>query len=237
MLRSSFRALALIVLAFCVPARAGTLRGEAWYRERIALPPEAVFEAVLLDVSRADAAAILGRARLEPAGNPPFRFEIDYDAAAIRRGHRYAVRATVTLTGDLYFTTDRTYPAFGVGDRALRILLVRSRAGSGRSAPGSAGSPLRNTYRKLTHLADAPTRTVEQHREAHLIFAAHEQRISGSGGCNRITGGFDIDGDKLRLSRTAGTMMACPESMEQEWLFLQSPSSNVIASGATNLNC
>ncbi|MGD9658241.1 MAG: YbaY family lipoprotein [Methylocystis sp.] len=132
MLRSSFCVLALVVLSFCVPARAGTLRGEAWYRERIALPPEAVFEAVLLDVSCVDASAeVLGRARVEPAGNPPFRFEIDYDAAAIRRGHRYAVCATVTLGGHLSFITDRTYPAFGAGDEPLRMLLVRVRAGSG----------------------------------------------------------------------------------------------------------
>lgn len=81
---------------------------------------------------------------------------------------------------------------------------------------------MRNTYWKLTHLADALTRTAERQREAHLIFAAHEQRVSGSGGCNRITGGFDLDGDKLRLSRMAGTIMACLEGMEQERLFLQS---------------
>lgn len=69
LIRSPFCALALIALAFCLPARAGTLRGEAWYRERIALPPAAVFEAALLDVSRADAAGeALGRARREPAG-------------------------------------------------------------------------------------------------------------------------------------------------------------------------
>lgn len=40
------------------PARAGTLQGTASYRERIALPPDAVFEAELQDVSRADAAGI-----------------------------------------------------------------------------------------------------------------------------------------------------------------------------------
>jgi putative lipoprotein len=221
MIRSLLFALALIFLAFCVVARAGTLRGESWYRERIALPPEALFEALLLDVSRADASAeVLGRARLEPLGNPPFRFKINYDDAAIHRGHRYAVRATVTLGGHVYFMTDRNYPAFG-GDKPLRMLLVRAR-GSGRSSLRSAGSPLRNTYWRLTHLGDTPTRRAERQREAHLIFAAHEQRVSGSGGCNRITGGFDLDGDKLRLSRMAGTMMACPEGMEQERLFLQS---------------
>ena len=48
----------------------------------MALPPGAVFEAVLEDVSLADAPAIeLGRATLADPGNPPFEFEIDYDPA------------------------------------------------------------------------------------------------------------------------------------------------------------
>jgi hypothetical protein len=83
----SFWPLAAILLAFLTPAHAGTTEGEAWYRERIALPPEAVFEAVLLDVSRADAAGQdLARSRLEPAGHPPFRFKVDYDDEAGRPG-------------------------------------------------------------------------------------------------------------------------------------------------------
>ncbi len=165
MIRSAFCALAAGRVAFCVPALAETLRVEAWYRERIALPPEAVFEAVLLDVSRAGAAGeALARARLEPAGGPPFGLEIDYDDAAIRPAYRYAVRATVTFGGRLYFTTDRNYPAFGDGE-PLRMLLVRARGGgrlSPRAEMGSgprSDSPLRNTYWKLTYLGEAPIMT------------------------------------------------------------------------------
>jgi copper homeostasis protein (lipoprotein) len=42
-------------------------------------------------------------------------------------------------------------------------------------------------------------------------------------GWNRLTGSFALDGDKLRLRGTSGTMMACPAGMEQEQRFLQSP--------------
>ncbi len=35
-------------------------------------------------------------------------------------------------------------------------------------------------------------------------------------------GGFELDGDKLRLSRIVATRMACPDGMEQEQLFLKS---------------
>lgn len=97
-----------------------------------------------------------------------------------------------------------------------------ARAGDGRLPAHAVGSPLRNTYWKLTHLGDPSTRTAERQREAHLIFSAHTMRVSGSGGCNRIMGGFDLDGDKLHLSRMASTRMACLEDMEQEQRFLQS---------------
>jgi uncharacterized lipoprotein YbaY len=93
---------------------AGTLEGTAAYRERIALPPDAVFEAVLQDISRADAPAkVLGRAIIDPAGQPPFRFEIAYDDAAVQPGRRHTVRASVRHQGRLLFTTDRAYPVLG----------------------------------------------------------------------------------------------------------------------------
>jgi len=85
-----------------------------------------------------------------------------------------------------------------------------------------ADSPLRGTYWKLVRLGGAPVQAAGKQREAHLIFANVEPRVSGSGGCNRITGGFELDGDKLLLSRMASTRMACPEGMDQEQRFLQS---------------
>lgn len=223
-------ALAMTGLFLCAGASAGSLQGEAFYRERIALPPEAVFEVVLLDVSRDDASAeALGRARLEPAGRSPFHFEIPYSDAAIRPEGRYAVRATVTIGGRIYFTTDRDYLAFKGGDRPLRLLLVRARVGSGQPLPPASSesgrfvnSPLRNTYWKLTYLSDIPAQRAERQREAHLIFADNDMRVFGSGGCNRISGSFELNGDRLRLGRMAGTMMACRDGMGQEQRFLQS---------------
>jgi copper homeostasis protein (lipoprotein) len=411
----------------CSAAWAGTLEGTATYRERIALPPDAVFEAELQDVSKADApAVVLGRARLDPAGQPPFRFAIAYDDAALKAGHRYTVRATVRRQGQPLFTTDTHHPVLDGRNAPLALLLVSARGGakprptaaaigtlpasyegelpgasnpiawhldlmpqggyqlrmthvgrpepnrfddigrwmqerdtgrivlrSAREAPvylmpvdggaalrkldiagrpiesfhndrlarlpkyapieprialtgmfrymaDAAGitlcadgrrvpvamegdykaleaayresgtkpgqpvlvsvegaiaqrpsmeesqpprptlvveryvnvwpretcgntladSPLRGTYWKLVRLGDAPVSAGTRQREAHLILANDALRVSGSSGCNRLAGGFELDGDKLRFSRVAGTMMACPEGMEQEKRFL-----------------
>ena len=119
----------------CTAAWAGTLQGTAMYRERIALPPDALFEAELQDISRADApAVVLGRSKSDPAGQPPFRFEIAYDDAAVQPGHRYTVRATVRHQGRLLFATDRMYPVLDGRNVPLQMLLVSAR---GRPRPGS----------------------------------------------------------------------------------------------------
>jgi copper homeostasis protein (lipoprotein) len=411
----------------CSAVWAGTVQGTATYRERIVLPPDAVFEAVLQDVSRADApAAVLGRARLEPAGRPPFKFEIPYDDAAVQQGRRYTVRATVTHQGRLLFTTDRIVPVLDGRNAPLKLQLVSARKGpsGGRPAggvgplpasyegeiPGAGGpvawhldllpegryqlrmtyvgkpepnrfddigrwtveresgrivlrgeredpvflmpveggavlrkldtdgrpiesgrndrlrrqqqaspieprlaltglftyladaasitlcadgqrlpvameadyraletayrqarpqpgeavlasleglithrpsteesrpqqttlvverfiavrpgescgnrmadSPLRGTTWKLLRLGDKPVSQADRQREAHLLLANDEMRVSGSGGCNRITGSFELDGDRLRFGQMASTRMACPEGMEQEQRFL-----------------
>jgi len=42
-------------------------------------------------------------------------------------------------------------------------------------------------------------------------------RVAGSGGCNRIVGGFSLSGEGLHFGPMASTMMACPDPlMEQE---------------------
>ncbi len=57
---------AILALTAAAPASAGTLHGAAAYRERIALPPDAVSAATLQDVARADApATVIGRAPLD----------------------------------------------------------------------------------------------------------------------------------------------------------------------------
>jgi copper homeostasis protein (lipoprotein) len=132
-------------LVLATPARAGSITGSASYRERIALPPEAVFEAVLLDIAIADAPAReLGRMRLEPAGQPPFLFTIPYRASDLSPRGRYAVRAAVRHGDRLLFTTDTITPVLSGGPQAgpqppVTLQLVQvggGRPGGGQGALG-----------------------------------------------------------------------------------------------------
>jgi heat shock protein HslJ len=115
------------------------------------------------------------------------------------------------------FTTDRHYPVLTDGTGTEVELLLRRVAASG----GATGS-LENTYWKLTRLGEAPVTVPSGRQEAHLIFNSLTGRVTGSGGCNRLTGSYEVNGDRLSLGEVAGTMMACMEGMEQEQAFLKS---------------
>jgi len=104
------------------------ISGIATYRERIALPPGAVFEAVLEDVSKADAIAErIGEVRIQTLHAVPIQFEIPYDPARIDPRFSYSVRATIRVGGRLWATTDQHYPVLtrsSGGDVQLLLRLV-----------------------------------------------------------------------------------------------------------------
>jgi heat shock protein HslJ len=72
--------------------------------------------------------------------------------------------------------------------------------------------PLRGTLWRLQALQDGikPTLHAPPGRPAELQLATDQERVSGSGGCNRLLGGFQLDGERLRFSRLGSTRMACP---------------------------
>lgn len=58
-------------------------------------------------------------------------------------------------------------------------------------------------------------------RPAFLEFSmSTEARVSGSSGCNRLTGSFSLAGESLRFLPLAGTRMLCPDGMALEQAFL-----------------
>lgn len=136
--------LSILFLVLAVHAASGSelIIGTATFRERIAVPPEAVFEAMLENVSRADALAeVIGQVRIDSPGNPPIRFQIPYDVTRIETNHTYSVRARIVLDGRLMFVTDKVYPVLtrGAGSSA-EILLNRTSGPVPRVSRESVGS-------------------------------------------------------------------------------------------------
>lgn len=101
------------------------IEGIATYRERIAIPPNSVFEAVLEDVTIADARATqIGRTSFSPPAGPPIRFSIAFDPSQINPGRMYSVRARILVNRRLMFTSDQLHPVLtrGTGN-TVNILL------------------------------------------------------------------------------------------------------------------
>lgn len=145
--RQIVRTLAM-ALACAVSAHepaAAQIRGTATYRERIALPTDAVFDATLEELSRVDAPAIvLGRARIRRPRTSPIRFEIPFDADRIEPTRRYVVRARILVDGRPLLATDRIYPVLTRGNgRQVALLLSRSaETDMAESSSGSLGGSL-----------------------------------------------------------------------------------------------
>jgi len=149
----------LILFAMATTAFGAVVKGTATYRERIALPPGAVFEASLEDVSKADAAAtVLGQTRLESPGQPPFNFEISYDEGRIEPGHSYTVRARILVKDRLTFTSDRHYPVLTRGAGNEVALVLHGVAAPKPAKPGLAGglNPLPSSFEGDLPCADCP---------------------------------------------------------------------------------
>ena len=109
------------------------MTGTVTYRERIALPPTAVIKVQLVDVSRADAPAIvLGEQVTHAAGKQvPFAFEIPFDPARIEANHSYAVQARIEQDGKLRFISDRHYAVITRGAPTHVDIVLRSVGASG----------------------------------------------------------------------------------------------------------
>ena len=105
-----FRVALLVVVigAATAAAQAEQVTGTLTYREAIALPPTAIVEVTLDDVSRVDvASSVVARAEIAWAGQSPIPFAIEYEPSAIDPGGRYAVRARIVDRGQVLFAAAR----------------------------------------------------------------------------------------------------------------------------------
>ena len=53
-------------------------------------------------------------------------------------------------------------------------------------------------------------------RRAYIELNSASHRLTGSGGCNQLTGAYELEGQHLRLNGTARTLMACAGGADTE---------------------
>lgn len=203
--RRIFTAAPLVLAALPLPALATprSLSGTVTYRERIALPPGAVVEVSLLDVSLADAPSrTIARTRIVPRRQVPIPFRLHFNDAVIRPGRRYALRAEIRVHGQLWFTTTEHHAAL-VPDASGEIVVQRV------APPAEVGGPTGSW--RVESLRGRP---LPEGVRATLKIEP-DGRVSGHSGCNGMGGQATIRDKTIRFGPLVGTMMACPEPRMQ----------------------
>jgi heat shock protein HslJ len=78
-----------------------------------------------------------------------------------------------------------------------------------------------NTYWKLVELNGRPITMSPNRPEAHIQLDSSKKRLQGNSGCNIITGGYELNGDRITFTKIISTKMACHNGMEIEREFLK----------------
>lgn len=100
------------------------------------------------------------------------------------------------------------------GDRAIDTLLVdRFDQFWPNESCGARGvtHELEGTRWVLVRLGDTVITLAEGQRELSLALESSEQRVAGYAGCNRIIGGYELNGARITFKQMALTRMACPD--------------------------
>ena len=111
------------------PAEAQTsaVTGTVAYPQKMALPPNAVVEVRLQDVSQAnlppktvaEQRITLGKLQL------PLLFEVRFDPAKIDQRHSYMISADVLVDNEVRFTNEKTYPVLTLGHSSHVDVILR----------------------------------------------------------------------------------------------------------------
>lgn len=209
--------LAVLGLAFHLAATAAiaktrTLRGTVTYRERMALPPSAVVEVKLVDVSLADAPSrTIAATTIRPRGQVPIPYRLRFDDRKIRPRHSYALEARITVGGELLFVTTTRHTVLAGGRDDTDIVVQRAGGKDDAARPsGPAGHWLVESIR-----GDAVASRVRTTMEI-----GKDGSIGGKGGCNGYGGKATVSGERMKFGPLVSTQMACaPAVMRQEGAF------------------
>lgn len=102
--------------------------------------------------------------------------------------------------------------------RVRRGDTIRKLAFEGAAGPGP---PLGGTRWTLVELEGVAVELGDEESAPHLVLDEVSSRLSGSGGCNRLAGSYEVGDEGLRFGPIASTRMACSEAaMERESAFL-----------------
>lgn len=210
-----FRSLALTLscafAAFAAQAQSGSQEVTVSYRERIALPPPARLHIQLLDLTPTEAPAAPLASQLFAMSGIPMTVSLTYDPALMDAERKYAIIAGIWSGDEQVFRTVRPYSLLdGNADRPVEIVLSMVEGTDDATAP----------VRKITGVRWAATEVLGApwpNDESATLAVDETMTFSIFGGCNQFTGDIQIAAGRVSFPENfAGTLMACPNEVEEQ---------------------
>ncbi|WP_318401570.1 META domain-containing protein [Photobacterium leiognathi] len=198
-----------------------SLETKVIYLDRRMLPPGAVLNVTLEDVSLADApSTTITSESMDVAGAPPYPVTLDYDAARIQDKHRYSLRATIKVGDELVMTSTTSIDPFAADAKQpieIKLDRVAQQAPEVTAATGLAGQPW-----ELVTLAGETVKPGADGNMAFIQFDMDKKSAYGFSGCNNFQGTFETSNGTLTMGPAASTRKMCMDGMELEKAFLAS---------------
>lgn len=218
-MRSSVVLALVMALAAVGPALAAkvTLSGEVTYRERMALPEDAVLRLQLVDLTlpnlppRLDVEAPTGQ------GQVPLSFNLTFNDSLILPDHTYALVASIGTAGGTLFRNAEPHRVDPL-EPAGPIVIVTGRVAENEPASAPAQSPpaVAPAIIEFTWQATRIGATPILPRAVPSLLVGGDLRAGGSGGCNSWYAQAMIDGDEIRFGSVTSTLRACTESVARQ---------------------
>lgn len=211
-----------LLLAALVAAPLAAQRGETWatvrgtvgYRERMALPPEALLLVRVEELPDDGSAPLLiAEGRWVTDGRQvPLAFQLAYPEGRGRMPRRYAIRAMIVDGERALFRSRGPAPLSPrLPPQTVDLLLV--------AANDEPSAALIGTTWYVTAINGDRVQGQGGGRDAQVELRS-DGRVTGNGGCNTLAGRYVMEGAALRFSDLTTTLMACPGAAMQQELAL-----------------
>ena len=201
-----------------------TIKGSVNYLQRMALPPHAYLVVQLVDVTKADGPfPVVAEMSAVASGAVPINFDLPVRNNTLKKNHKYALQARISVGDVLWFVSDKRTP-INVAHKNIRyeiILGAVSQSAATKDVPTVIIGKewhVEDIFNKGVIDNSRMTITIEANNDKKEPTPLPKLRVTGSGGCNRYSTSVVIDEQQktIDFAPPAMTFMACAEALSQQ---------------------
>ena len=216
-LTTMIRTLVALLLLLVSPAGASTttLNGTVTYRERIALPADAILRVTLVRLD-GGSPVVGASANIPTRGVVPIAFALNVHSEVDMFDGSYGLLAEISSGEKVLFRNPIAVPVTQAASEPVSILVNFAPQPAPEPEPAQPAPDFIEVEWTVTSIGGRPA---VGPRPLTLSIAA-DLRAGGSGGCNNFFTEVSIEGETIAFGPPAATRMACePTIMDQEFAY------------------